>query len=92
MKKLTREQWIKVGVESGYIPDCPVWLVFDLMNGHPGIKQYVWWFRTRKEAFAHIRHVSKMKYGTEYSDPILFVPVPSVKGELDFGKKRSKKR
>ena len=38
-----------------YDPRFPIWLVFDLSNGHPGSRQYVWWFRTRREAIEHKR-------------------------------------
>lgn len=64
--------------QSGYIPDGPVWLVFDLCNGHPGSQQYVWWFRTRKEARDHIKHVSKTPHGVEYSAPQLWIKSPNT--------------
>ncbi len=28
----------------------PIWLLFDLDNGHRGSHHYVWWFDSRKEA------------------------------------------
>lgn len=28
----------------------PIWLLFDLDNGHRGSRHYVWWFDSRKEA------------------------------------------
>jgi len=32
-----------------------VWLLFDISNGHVGVKNYMWWFETRTKARAHQR-------------------------------------
>lgn len=42
-------------MKNDYIPEKEAWLVFDLSNGHPGVRQYVWWFRTRQEARDHVK-------------------------------------
>jgi hypothetical protein len=59
---------------NDYFPTGEIWLVFDQNNGHPGSKQYVWWFRTKKEANEHIRHCKRTDkgFGVNVSAPTLW--------------------
>ena len=57
-----------------YLPSRPIWLVFDLDNGHGPTKRYVWWFDTRKEAREHIKFQSKNKFAAKLSRPKKFLP------------------
>lgn len=46
-----------------------VWVLFDLDNGHPGEKHYLWWFETRALAMAHRKRQHAMKHGATLSMP-----------------------
>jgi len=35
-------------------PPKNLWFCFDISNGDIGVKNYVWWFETRKKALAKI--------------------------------------
>ena len=50
-----------------------IWLMFDLSNGHRGSSRYVWWFETRKDAFAHREWQMSQKHGADLSQPVKFV-------------------
>ena len=60
-------------MSSDYIPQTEAWLVFDLNNGHPGVRQYVWWFRTRKEARDHIREQRSNPRNARLSAPTRWI-------------------
>ena len=58
-----------------YLPtNRPIWLVFDLSNGHAPVKRYVWWFDTRKDALAHIKHQRRHINNAPVSAPVRFKP------------------
>ena len=59
---------------SEYFPRRPIWLVFDLCNGHAPGKRYVWWFDTRKDARDHIAWQRRDKRHAELAGPVKFVP------------------
>lgn len=61
-------------MKNEYIPTKPVWLVFDLNNGHAPTKRYVWWFDTRKAALEHIRFQRKNEFAAKLSRPMRFFP------------------
>ena len=48
----------------------PIWLVFDLDNGHAPNKNYVWWFTTRQHARDHIKWQKRKKYSASLSQPV----------------------
>ena len=56
-------------MSNDYIPTKEAWLVFDLSNGHPGSRQYVWWFRSRQEARDHIYRQRRMPNSAKLSGP-----------------------
>ena len=60
---------------SEYFPKRPIWLVFDLSNGHAPVVRYVWWFDTRKDAREHIAWQKSRKHYAELSEPVKFAPV-----------------
>ena len=55
------------------LPNTPIWLLFDLSNGHKQSLRYVWWFQTRKEAREYKKHVKKNRYTADLSNPIKYV-------------------
>lgn len=56
-----------------YLPlNRPIWLVFDLNNGHAPVKRYVWWFDTKTDALKHIKHQKRIEHSAELSKPYLF--------------------
>lgn len=60
---------------QGAIPSGACWLVFDLDNGNPGSRQYVWWFETRQAAREHIAWQKAQEYSAELSRPMKFLPM-----------------
>ncbi len=59
---------------SEYIPTGPIWIVFDIANGHKPSKRYNWWFDTKKDALAHIKHQKTIFSAAPLSKPYLFKP------------------
>ena len=55
--------------DNEYIPEKKAWLVFDLSNGHPRNRQYVWWFRSRQEARNHINRQIQIQHSAKLSSP-----------------------
>lgn len=53
--------------------DKTVWLVFDLSNGNPDSRRYVWWFDTEDAAREHISWQSRMEYAAYLSEPMEFI-------------------
>ena len=61
-----------------YLPEGHIWIMFDLSNGHPGSHQYAWWFRTKREALAHKKHINKLKFHADISEPQLWIKKESI--------------
>jgi hypothetical protein len=61
-------------MRNEYIPTRPIWLVFDLANGHATGRRYVWWFETRRAAESHIYHHKQLKNSVPLSKPKRFFP------------------
>ena len=74
---MTKQTWKNKDPE--YLPEKPIWLVFDLCNGHAPVKRYVWWFDTKKDALAHIKFQRKNPTNAWLSEPQLWRPVTEIK-------------
>ena len=61
-------------MKSEYLPDYPIWLVFDLGNGHAPTKRYVWWFDSKKDAREHVKFYRQNPDNVKLSEPICFEP------------------
>lgn len=52
-----------------YLPNRTMfYVVFDMSNGDKSSRRYCWWFDTKKQANAHIKH-QRDTYGAELSAP-----------------------
>jgi len=62
----------------------PIWLLFDLDNGHRGSHHYVWWFDSRKLAREFKEHhiASKNPHKTELVGPVRATVDKIPKGAL----------
>ena len=69
---MTKQTWKNKGAE--YLPTSPVWFLFDLSNGHAPVKRYVWWFDTKKDALAFLKHHNRSPHASELSEPQLWQP------------------
>jgi len=68
-----------------YFPKNPIWLVFDLANGHKPSRRYVWWFDTKKQAYDWINDPAiDLKY--EISKPTKF----NTAENIDYSKLNKK--
>lgn len=81
-KKRTWPHTRVVGASGEYIPKRPIWLVFDLANGHSGSHRYVWWFDTRREAREWSKHHLSMRGAYNISRPIRWFPWLPQKGRV----------
>lgn len=58
-------------MDSDYVPKKGqvIWLLFDLSNGDPQSRQYVWWFRTRQQARDHKWYQESLRFNAKLSAP-----------------------
>jgi hypothetical protein len=72
--------------EHWAIPSNACWLVFDLSNGDPLSRRYVWWFETLKAARDHIAWQKKQKFSADLSPPMKFIPAFEKKRRMKLNK------
>jgi hypothetical protein len=80
----------KAKLEFGVPPRCP-WLLFDVSNGHDGVKNYVWWFTTESKAKGFkAQHERERRQGhnrTTLVGPYFYNLVPTASGALTRSKR-----
>ena len=57
-----------------YVPNRPIWLLFDTSNGHAPTRRYVWWFDTRKDAVREKKWKNSNEENVKLAGPFRFVP------------------